>query len=453
MFDKFFNWLETKMAPIAEKLTTNKVLIAIRDGFLISTPLIIVASIFLLLANFPVNGYSEFVARFFGEGWEAHLGVVSRATFNIIALLNVLGIGYSYARQLEVEAISGGVLALVSYLILTPSNHIIEDATFNGFTFKNLNSEGLFLAMITALVAVRIFAYFTHKGWVIKLPDGVPPVVMGSFAALIPSMFAMVFFFALRTIFTLSSFGTAQQFIFVLLQTPLMGFGESKFFEVIYQFFSTLFWFFGINGPAVTNTVFSPIHHAMTQANLQVFDVSGYAGAFPYIFTGPFSDFFGNYGGGGSTLSLVILMVTMGRSQRMKQLGKLSLVPGIFGINEMIVFGLPVVLNPIILIPYLLVPVMNIALSTLATVVGLIPYTTGVTLPWTTPIFISGYLSTGSIVASFFQLGLLALGCLVYYPFFRILDKNYLAEENKPKEEITDELDEISFDDLSFDDL
>lgn len=146
-------------------------------------------------------------------------------------------------------------------------------------------------------------------------------------------------------------------------------------------------------------------------------------------------------------------MVTMGKSQRMKQLGRLSIVPGIFGINEMIIFGLPIVLNPIILIPFLLVPVMNIALSTAATVIGIIPYTTGIALPWTTPIFFSGWLSTGSLFAGIFQLGLLALGCLVYYPFFRILDKQYLEDEKKPQDLQVDELDDISLDDISFDDL
>ncbi|MDE8127607.1 PTS sugar transporter subunit IIC [Erysipelothrix rhusiopathiae] len=449
-----FDWLEKTMAPIAKKLSTNKVLVAIRDGFLISTPLIIVASIFLLIANFPITGYPEFMEGIFGSGWDSHLLVVSNATINMIAILNVLGIAYSYAKQLKVEPISGGVVALVSYLIITPQTHELflnaDGKAFRGFAFSNLNSQGLFLAMITAIVAVQIFAYVTKKGWVIKLPEGVPPAVMGSFAALVPSMFVMIMFFLVRLLFVNTSFGNAQNFIFTVLQTPLMGLGTNKLFEVIYQFLSTLFWFFGINGPAITNTIFSPIHNTMTYANQAAY-IAGES--LPYIFTGPFSDFFGNYGGGGSTLSLVLLMVTMGKSQRMKQLGRLSIVPGIFGINEMIIFGLPIVLNPIILIPFLLVPVMNIALSTAATVIGIIPYTTGIALPWTTPIFFSGWLSTGSLFAGIFQLGLLALGCLVYYPFFRILDKQYLEDEKKPQDLQVDELDDISLDDISFDDL
>ena len=258
----------------------------------------------------------------------------------------------------------------------------------------------------------------------------------------------MIFFFIIRLIFNFTEYKYAHDFVYKILQTPLMGFGRSIIFEPVYQFLSTLFWFFGINGPAVTNTVFGPIHLALTTENLAAFTAHQ---PLPNIFTGPFGDFFGNFGGGGSTLSLVLLMIFAGKSERMKKLGKLSIVPGIFGINEMVIFGLPVVLNPIILIPFLLVPLVNIGLSTAATLAGIIPRTTGASLPWTTPLFFSGWLSTGSIIAGLFQILLVAIGCAIYYPFFRVLDEQYLKDETKPVEENNDDLDDISLDDISFD--
>lgn len=449
-----FNKLENVLAPIAEKLSKNKVLSAIRDGFIISTPLIVVASIFLLIANFPITGYPEFMAGIFGEGWDGHLSSVVSATFDVISLLTVIGIGYSYAREKEVDRISGAVIAFVAFLIITQQSYpeYVNEAgkAFKGFSFGNLGSQGIFLAMITALLSVQIFAWVKNKGWVIKLPDGVPPAVMESFAALIPSAFVMVIFFGFRMIFQVTDFGYAHVFVYKMLQAPLMGFGEFAAFDVIYQFLSNLFWFFGINGPAVTNTVFRPIHEAMTIANLNAFELGE---PLRYIFTGPFRDFFSNFGGGGSTLSLVIVMLTVGKSQRMKQLGRLSIVPGVFGINEMIIFGLPVVLNPIILIPFIFVPVINSIISTVFMSTGLIPLTSGIALPWTTPVFFSGWLSTGSIWAGVLQIGLVALGCAIYYPFFKILDNQYLADEAAPQEKIKDELDDISLDDISFDDL
>ncbi len=450
-----FDSLERVLAPVAEKLSKNKVLSAIRDGFIIGTPLIVVASIFLLIANFPIKGYPEFMAGIFGEGWSSHLGAVTAATFDVISLLTVLGIGYSYAREKEVDRISGAVIAFVAFLIITQQSYpeYVNEAgkAFKGFSFGNLGSQGIFLAMITALLSVEIFAWVKRRGWVIKLPDGVPPAVMESFASLIPSAFVMGGFFLVRLGFQATQYEYVHVFVYKMLQAPMMGFGEFWGFDIIYQFLSNLFWFFGINGPAVTNTVFRPIHEAMTIANLTAFEAGNVV--LPYIFTGPFRDFFSNFGGGGSTLSLVIVMVTMAKSQRMKQLGRLSIVPGFFGINEMIIFGLPVVLNPIIIIPFLLVPVINSILSTFMMIFEIIPFTSGIALPWTTPVFFSGWLSTGSILAGVFQIGLVILGCVIYFPFFKILDNQYLTEEATPGANTKDEIDELSFDDISFDDL
>lgn len=449
MFDK----LERILNPVAEKLTKNKVLAAIRDGFIIGTPFIIVASIFLLIANFPIPGYAEFMANIFGEGWDTQLSAVVSATFDVFAILTVIGIGYAYARELKVDKISGAIVSLVSYFIISQTNYpdFVNEAgsSFNGFSFSVLDSKGIFLGMIVALISVKIFAWVTHKGWIIKLPDGVPPAVTDSFAALIPSAFVFVTFFFTRVIFAATNFKYAFDFIYKVVQAPLMGFGDFKAFDAIYQFLSSLFWFFGINGPAVTNTVFKPIYQSLTLENLDAFQ-SGEP--LPHIFTGPFSDFFTNFGGGGSTLSLVIVMLFFAKSQRLKQLSRLSILPGIFGINEMIIFGLPIVLNPIMLIPFLCVPVMNSIISTIVFGLGLLPYTTGVSLPWTTPFFFSGWLSTGSVWAGLYQIALIALGCLVYYPFFKILDKQYMNEEGNV-DGASDDLDDISLDDFSFDDL
>ena len=450
-----FASLEKIMGSSAEKLGNNKVLIAIRDGFLVSTPLIIVASIFLVIANFPIPGYVDFLAQFFGQGWPSKMDAIIDSTFSVLGLLGAVGIGYAYARQLESDPIAGGAVALVCFLIITPKVHsdfvnAANGKAFNGFALAHLGSAGMFLAMITAIISVKIFVTIKNKGWVIKMPDGVPPAVTQSFAALIPSAFAMFFFFVVYLVFSATEYQYAHNFIYKILQAPLMGFGQSLIFEPIYQFLSTLFWFFGINGPAVTNTVFNPIHLALTAENLEAFKQGA---TLPNIFTGPFGDFFGNFGGGGSTLSLVFLMVFFGKSERMKKLGRLAIVPGIFGINEMIIFGLPVVLNPLIVIPFILTPLVNTILATIATLIGLIPYTTGAALPWTTPFFFSGWLATGSIVAGLFQIVLIIIGMAIYYPFFRVIDKQYLHEEHQAANQLTDELDDLSLDDLSFDDL
>ncbi len=445
--------LEKAIMPVADKIGRNKILIAIRDGFLISTPLIIVGSIFLLIANFPVPGWVEFWTKYLGEGWQTWFTNVSRATFNIMALLTCIGTGYAYSREIEGDKIQGAVVAFVAFIILMPTNIPFEGVegpdTISALGFEYVGSNGIFLALIVSLLSVAVFNWVYKKGWTIRMPDGVPPAVADSFAALVPSLIVVGLFFFIRILFEFTPFETAHNFIYEVLQTPLQGIGDTLGAHMVQKFLDSFLWFFGINGPAVTNAVSTPITRALTTQNLEAFE----AGLpLPNIHTSPFNNFFTNFGGGGSTLSLVIVMVLFCKSERIKQLGKLAIVPGIFGINEPIIFGLPIVLNPILAIPFIGMPLINLTLSTFATRAGIIPYTTGISLPWTTPLGFSGYLSTGSLVASVWQIGLVILGCFVYYPFIKMLDKQYLEEEKEAKNEES-EIDDISFDDLSLDDF
>ena len=446
--------LEKFLMPIANTLSKNKVLSAIRDGFLISVPITIVGSIFLLISNFPIQAFLDLMTSIFGAGWDAYLGRVSTIAFDCTALLSCLGIGYCYTREKGVEnKMAGAVIAVVCFLIITPQSitkvveGVADPVKMNGLGFTFLGTAGMFLAMLTAILSVEIFSWAVKKDLVIKMPDGVPPAVADSFSSLIPAGIAMFVFFVVGIIFSQTSYEYAHYFIYQVLQAPLVGLGRLSGFELIYQFLSTLFWFFGINGPAVTNTVFSPIHKALTLEN---YEAAAAGLEMTNIFTAGFSDFFCNYGGGGSTLGLVIMMAFLGKSQRISKLGKLSLPAAIFGVNEPIIFGLPVVLNPVIGIPFILVPCVNTLISTVATMTGILPITAGLQLPWTTPILFSGYLITGSIMGTIVQFVELIIDMLIYYPFLRILDNRYLAEE-KEQENQTDELDDLSFDDLTLD--
>ncbi|MCI5774040.1 MAG: PTS sugar transporter subunit IIC [Erysipelotrichaceae bacterium] len=446
--------LEKILMPVANVLSKNKILSAIRDGFLVTVPITIVGSIFLLIANFPVQGFLDMMTSIFGQGWDAYLGRVSAIAFDCTALLSCLGIGYCYTREQGVEnKIAGGIVALVSFLIITPQRMEVvvegaaEAAKFNGLGFTFLGTAGMFLAMIVAIISVKLFCWATKRNLVIKLPDGVPPAVMDSFASLIPAAIAMTFFFVVGIVFSMTPYQYAHYFIYEILQAPLVGLGKLSGFEVIYQFLSTLFWFFGINGPAVTNTIFGPIHKALTLEN---YEAAAAGLEMTNIFTAGFSDFFCNFGGGGSTLGLVIMMAFLGKSNRLKNLGRLSLPAAIFGINEPIIFGLPIVLNPLMAIPFILTPCINTIIGYVATITGIMPITSGVQLPWTTPIVFSGYLVTGSVMGSIVQIVMLIVDLLIYYPFFKLLDKRYLEDESKQSDTV-DELDDLSFDDLSLD--
>lgn len=440
--------LESVLMPLAEKIGKNKYLIAIRDGFLLSMPLLIVGSFFLLLANFPIPGWTQFWARFFGDNWVSYFAKPTDATFSIMAVLAVIGIGYSFAEQMEVDRLFGAAIALVSWFLIMPYEILLDDGSVAaGLPLNWVGSKGIFVGIIVAFLSVHIYAWVNKKGWVIKMPDGVPPTVAKSFSALIPAGISLLVFFVINLAFAMTPYKNAFNFIFTILQAPLLKLGNTLPAMIIAYIFLHLFWFFGVNGGSVVAAVFNPILQTLSADNLAAFQ----AGLpLPNIISQQFQDLFATFGGCGSTLSLLIAMLLFCRSKRIKQLGKLAFIPGVFGINEPIVFGLPIVLNPTILIPFMLVPTINIVVSYVCMSAGLVPLCTGVAIPWTMPVILSGFLATGW-QGAVLQAVLLILGVFVYMPFIKMMDKQYLAEEAKASEKAED--DDINFDELSFDDL
>lgn len=464
MFEK----LEKVLMPMAEAIGKNKYLVAIRDGFLVSTPLLIVGSFFLLVANFPIPAWTEFLDTLSINGlpFTQFLTKPTAATFDIMALFAVIGIGYSFGNQMKVNPIFGAAVSVLSWFILMPyvvtgsasalvdaSGNAIEitekiTATVGGIPLNWVGAKGIFMGIICAFSSVHIYSFVDKKGWIIRMPAGVPPTVVQSFAALIPVAMVMLVFFVVNMLFALTPYGSAFQFIYQILQIPLLSLGGTLGAMVIAYIFLHLFWFFGVNGGSVVGAVYNPILQTLAAENLEAFKTGG---DMPNIICQQFQDLFATFGGCGSTLSLLIAMLLFCKSKRITELGKLSLVPGIFGINEPIVFGLPIVLNPTILIPFMLVPTINIVISYFAMSTGIVPITNGINIPWTTPVIISGFLAT-NWVGALLQAGLLILGVFIYMPFIKIMDKQYLEDEANAVENESDE-DDISLDDLSFDDL
>ncbi|WP_029453130.1 PTS sugar transporter subunit IIC [Clostridium algidicarnis] len=452
-----FKKLEKVLTELAQVIGKNKYLLSIRDGFLISTPLLIVGSFFLLIANFPIPAWTSWLesVEINGSTLAAYLGKPADATFSIMALFAVIGIGYSFAKQMKINPIFGAAVSVMSWFLVMPygvkgsvavegMTNKVEVFLSGGLPLGWIGAKGIFIGIICAFLSVHVYAFAERKGWVIKMPAGVPPTVVQSFEALIPAALVIVVFFAINLFF---GFFKTDVFtiVFKFLQLPLMNLGDTLGAMVIAYIFLHLFWFFGVNGGSVVGAVYNPILQTLSAENLEFFKTGIGQG---HIISQQFQDLFATFGGCGSTLSLLIAMLFFCKSKRIKELGKLAIIPGIFGINEPILFGLPIVLNPTMLIPFMLVPTMNIVISYLAMKGGLVPICNGVNIPWTTPIIISGFLST-NWVGAVLQAILLVLGVFIYMPFIKIMDKQYLIDEDNPVNKDED----ISLDDLSFDDL
>lgn len=432
--NNFTELMERKILPLAMKIEGNDYLSAIKDGFIRIMPFLIIGSFFLLIANLPIPGYNEFIIRCFGEKFIGRLNYVLDATYSIMALLVVVSTSVSLAKRWQLNEISCALISLVSFLIVTPFRAPVENGVVSDvIPVSALGAQGLFLSLIVTIIAVRLYRLFNHPRLTIQMPSSVPPAVANSFSSLIPSFMIVVLFWLARLVFEITPFGTAQEMIFKVLQAPMMELGNTLPSQMVAEFFVSFFWFFGLHGDSIVTAIMGPIWRSLTLENMQAMK----QGLPPVnIITQQFCDVFLICGGTGFTLAMLLVMLFRAKSKRMREIAKLASPAAIFNINEPIIFGVPIALNPVLFIPFIIVPVVLCVITYSAMSFGLLPLTSGLEIPWTTPIFISGFLICGW-KGMLFQAINLAVAMTIYYPFVMTLDKQYLREENAVDDPLT----------------
>ncbi|WP_042199127.1 PTS cellobiose transporter subunit IIC [Paenibacillus camerounensis] len=422
---KVQTFLEERIAPFAGRIGQVKQLVAIRDGISYIMPLIIIGSIALILNSLPIE--AAWYQNFMNEGgWAERLGLIVNGTFGLIGLLAAFTIAYSLANQYSLDGMSVGILSLSAYMLSTPNIFTAENAA--GIPLALMGSKGLFVAIVIAIISTEIFRFVIKKNLVITLPDGVPPAVGRSFTALIPGFFIIVFFAAISWILTATGIGSLHDLVQTVLGKPLSMLGGTIFGAIIYDLLISVFWLTGIHGGNIMGGIMNPIWMQKMDENRLALQAGQ---ELPNIFTQPFFDVFVHMGGAGTVFALAVCLFLFSKSQQNKSIGRLSITPAAFNIGEPLMFGVPVVLNPIMFIPFILAPIAMVVLTYFAMVTGLVPKTNGVSVPWTMPPLISGYLATSSLRGSIMQLVNLAVSVLIYYPFFRAMDKQFILEEKK----------------------
>ncbi|MFE8700243.1 PTS cellobiose transporter subunit IIC [Cytobacillus sp. FJAT-54145] len=427
--------LENKVMPVAGKIAAQRHLQALRDGLILTMPLIIVGSLFLILGFLPIPGYTEFMASTFGDAWLTKLLYPVGATFDIMALIAAFGIAYRLAEKYDVDALSAGAISVAAFLLATPyeisfTPEGATEAMIVGGAIPSalMGSKGLFVAMLIAMLSTEIYRFIIQKKIVIKMPDGVPPAVSKSFVALIPGFFVIGIIWLLRLIVEQTDFASLHNIVGVILGKPLGVLGGSLIGSLLAVFLVQLLWSCGLHGASIVGGVMGPIWLASMDENRIAFQEG--ASDLPNIFTAQFFDIFIYIGGSGATLGLVIAMLFWARSQQMKQLGRLAIAPGLFNINEPITFGMPIVMNPLMIVPFVLAPLVTVIITYVAMSTGLVARPAGIAVPWTMPPIIGGYLAAGGkISGAVLQLVNFVVVFAIYYPFFKIWDRQKLAEE------------------------
>lgn len=428
--EKLENGLNKYLMPLADKINRNKVMTAIKEGMMSSLPVTLIASVALILSNFPfLSDFAPSVDAILKKIFAP----ISPVTLGLLAIYVIAGTARSYSKQKDIDPLYGIMCALASFLLVTPFT-AVSDVVVNGETIKGaivngliptnvLGASGVFPALLITFISISVLAYLHNKDFTIKMPDSVPENVAKPFLSIIPFGGAILVALAIRLIFEMTSFGTLQNCVDTIITKPFLSFGNNIWVFLFILIVAQVLWFFGIHGTnLVLNTVWQPIAMVAMAANLEAFNAGE---PLPYVLTAAFTCFTGQ-----AKLSEIVALCVVGKSKQSKAIGKLSLVPALFNIHEPFVFGLPVIMNTTLMLPWIFVEALQAGLAYLLVILtGAIPIFQA---PWTCPPIIQQLIATNfnpwSVVIT---IATFALGFVIWIPFMKLLDKQYLAAEKE----------------------
>ena len=424
--------LQNVLLSISSKVEKNKYLGSIKEAFTMFVPFIIVGS-FGSMLNILVagaNGLAKWVP------WLSKLSpaftTINFVTISCMSLPIAFLIGYKLAEKEQVPQLESGLIGLLSYLAVCPNtiSTVVEGlkdpVVSSGLGSGVIGAQGLFVSMIMSILAVKLFKVLTNIDAIkIKMPDSVPTGIARSFNILIPIFIIITVFSVAGCLFNAYTGNYINVWIYNIIQVPLQALANTTVGIVILSLVNQIFWFLGIHGGMVIEGVRGPLSAAGIAENISAVQAGGVA---TNILTRGFWTSFVVVGGGGITLSLLIAIFIFSKREDHKSIAKFSLIPGICGINEPVVFGLPLVLNPIFAIPFIINSAIAALIAIGATNIGFI--TCGILdCPPGLPVFITGFISYGfnGIIV---QAIILAVTFVIWIPFV-LLSNKQVEIENK----------------------
>ena len=416
-----------KGKPFFEKISRNKYLRAIRDGFIAGMPVILFSSIFILIAYVP-NAWgfhwSKDIETFLMTPYSYSMGILAF----FVAGTTAKGLTDSMNRDLpatnQINYISTMLASMVGFLLMAA-----EPAKEGGFLTAFMGTKGLLTAFIAAFVTVNVYKVCVKNNVTIRMPDEVPPNISQVFKDLIPFTLSVVLLYALELVVKASLHVTVAESIGTLL-APLFSAADGYVgITIIFGAFA-FFWFIGIHGPSIVEPAIAAITYANAEVNLNLLQQGMHADK---ILTSGTQMFIVTMGGTGATLVVPFMFMWLCKSKRNRAIGRASVVPTFFGVNEPILFGAPLVLNPIFFIPFIFAPIANVWIfKFFIETLGMNSFTAN--LPWTTPGPLGIVLGTNFQFLSFALAALLiVVDIVIYYPFLKVYDEQILEEERSGK--------------------
>lgn len=415
-----------KGKPFFEKLSRNIYLRAIRDGFIAGMPVILFSSIFILIAFVPNSWgfkWSDEVVAFLMKPYSYSMGILALLVAGTTAKSLTDSVNRSMEKTNQINYMSTLLAAIVGLLMLAADP--IESGLATGF----LGTKGLLSAFLAAFVTVAIYKVCVKNNVTIRMPDEVPPNISQVFKDVIPFTLSVVSLYALDLLarhFVGSSVAESIGKFFAPLFSAADGYLG---ITIIFGAFA-FFWFVGIHGPSIVEPAIAAITYANAEVNLNLLQQGMHADK---ILTSGTQMFIVTMGGTGATLVVPFMFMWLTKSKRNRAIGRASVVPTFFGVNEPILFGAPLVLNPIFFIPFIFAPIANVWIfKFFIETLGMNSFTAN--LPWTTPAPLGLVLGTNFQVLSFILAALLiVVDVVIYYPFLKVYDEQILEEERSGK--------------------
>ncbi|HEM4226210.1 PTS transporter subunit EIIC [Streptococcus suis] len=425
--NKLIEFIE-KGKPFFEKISRNPYLRAIRDGFIAAMPVILFSSIFLLVA---------FVPNIFGFTWSDEVVAAIMKpygyTMGIVAVLvagtTAKSLTDAFNRQLpktnQINFISTMIASISGFLLLA------SDGIEGGFANGYMGTKGLLTAFLAAFITVNIYKVCVKNNVTIRMPDEVPPNVSQAFKDVIPYALSIFVLYGIDLV-TRQFLGTNVAEAILKLFEPLFTAADGYVGITIIFGAYALFWFVGIHGPSIVEPAIAAITYANIETNFQLLQAGQHADK---ILTSGTQMFIVTMGGTGARLVVPFMFMWLTKSKRNKAIGRASVVPTFFGVNEPILFGAPLVLNPVFFVPFILAPIANVWIFKFF-VDTLKMNSFSVNLPWTTPGPLGIVMGTNFAPLAFaLAILLVVVDVLIYYPFLKVYDEQILAEEQSGKVE------------------
>lgn len=421
--EKLMKWVEEKLVPPMAKIGTQRHLLAIRNGVVSTLSLILIGTFFMVFINLPFPGWNEFIAPY-----SATIVLPFRMTMGLMAIYATFVMGSDLAKSYGLDSVTGGILSLGTFFMLQVTENVLtpEEAPLGWvLPMSSLGASGMFAGILSMIFAVEVYRFFKNRNITIKMPEQVPPAVARSFEALIPGAVILTITWLIRSVA-----GFDVNATLLSLFEPLTNIlGNNLLGVLLPMFLIHLLWSFGIHGMSIVGAVVRPMWLIMLDENAKALADGTAATQLSYIAPEQFYQWTVTIGGAGATIVVSVLFIFFCKSKFLKEVGRFSIIPGIFNINEPMIFGAPMMLNPYMFIPFNLVPLVLTIISYFAVKLEMVNRFT--VLPtWTLPAPIGGYLSAGNdwrVVILIMINTLIAF--IIYYPFVKAYDKKMLSDE------------------------